>query len=90
MHTEQLIQAISENRVEDVRHWIKTGMDVNETLDSENISPLHFAAQHPNGEIIELLLNAGANPLAKTRGGQTALSIAELYNNEIFLKLAAE
>ncbi len=54
-------------------------------LNRSNIvyTPLSYAVEQSNKEMIEVLLNAGADPNAKTEGGRTPLIIA-IDNPDIF------
>ena len=46
------------------------------TIDVDNCTPLMWAARKGNGEIVGLLLKAGADPSIKNKNGETAFSIA--------------
>jgi ankyrin repeat protein len=58
-----------------VRALLKAGADVNVADDSRE-SPLHCAAEFATAEIVELLVNAGADVHARTERGRTALDLA--------------
>jgi|ERR1039458_9426428 ankyrin repeat protein len=51
------------------------GIELN-TIDVDNCTPLMLAAGKGNGEIVGLLLKAGADPTVKNKNGETALSMA--------------
>lgn len=73
-----LCQAISKGDTETVKKFIEYGADVNEM--SNGMTPLMVAARYNRTEIIQLLLDRGANPRFKTETGYTALRYAELSN----------
>jgi uncharacterized protein len=53
--------------------------------EGSSITPLHVAALGGNSELVKVLIDAGANPLAKTAYGETALHLAfapRLYQKE--------
>ncbi len=70
--------AISRGDTEAVKKFIEYGVDVNET--SNGMTPLMIAARYNRVDIIEFLLEKGANPRVKTERGWTALRYAELSN----------
>eukprot|EP01137_Pigoraptor_chileana_P002762 Opistho-2@42041 len=49
--------------------------------DDKTRTPLHAAAQHGHADIVQLLLEVGAEPNARTSGGQAALHYACQYNH---------
>lgn len=70
--------AICKGDVEAVKKFIEYGANVNET--SNGLTPLMLAARYNNVEIINLLIEKGANLRAKDEKGFTALRYAELSN----------
>ena len=59
-----------------VRDLLKRGVDVN-GAQGDGMTGLHWAATHGDGDLVSLLLSAGANRRATTRlGGYTALHLA--------------
>lgn len=92
-----LIEAILEKNIEQVKKLLAQGANPNESQDRAGITPLHFVAQQNMLEIVPLLVEAGANLEAKTRlEGDTPLQIAQLHGHlqmvnllAIYLKLKA-
>lgn len=85
---ELIVKAVIGNNVELVALLLQEGANPNQTLDSDNVTLLHFAAQNNSLEVIPLLIEAGADIHAKTRpDGQTALDIAILHNNQKIIQL---
>ena len=80
--TEKLIEAVIRNDAELVYDLIMNGADPSVTLDSDNITPLHFAAQNNALDVVPLLIAGGADIHAQTwPDGKTPLSIAQLHNH---------
>jgi uncharacterized protein len=76
------IDAVISNDVEVVRNYLKQGTDPNMCLDGDNVTPLHFAAQHNALEVAKLLILAGAELHAKTTyGNETPLEVAKLHGH---------
>jgi len=71
-----LCQAVCKGDMDVVKKFIEYGADVNET--SNGITPLMFAARYNNVEMIQFLIDKGANITAKDTKGYTALKYAEL------------
>jgi hypothetical protein len=59
-----------------VRAAIAMGGDVNERCPWDNRTPLHAAAERGDCDLVELLLDKGAEPEAKDAWGWTALHVA--------------
>lgn len=73
-----LIEAVMRNDVNAARQSLESGADVNGCEDDVNLTPLHVAATNRAVECVELLLLAGANPIAETDEGETPLDCAKV------------
>ena len=71
-----LCQAVIKGDLETVKKMIEFGSDINEA--SNGMTPLMFAARYNNVEMIQFLIDKGANITAKDTKGYTALKYAEL------------
>lgn len=69
--------AVQKGDAEDVRRHIRTGIDINEVNDTYRWTPLHKAASMGHLEIVQILLESGADPNPKDKWGKTALEQAE-------------
>lgn len=86
-----LIDAVIQNNVEEVRAILESGTDPNTCLDPALVSPLHFAAQHNSIAVVSLLITAGAQIHAQTSlDGQTPLDIARLHRHEKMARVLEE
>lgn len=75
----QLIDAINAHDELSVKRLLNQGASPNESLDSANVTPLHYAAQHNATSIIRTLLAAGADRDLQTYpDGQTPYDIAHI------------
>jgi len=73
-----LAAAVAKGDVEAVKKFIEYGADVNEK--SNGMTPLMLAARYNQVEIINLLLEKGANAKTINESGLTALKYAKLSN----------
>lgn len=71
-----LIDAISDSDVHKVLHCMRNNADVNYKTPYDSITPLMFASEKDNEEIVKILLYNGANPNAKPWNGITAIHTA--------------
>ena len=76
----RLKDAVNKGDVRSVRTLIAGGSDVN-GADIDGSTPLHWAAQHNNLEIVDALLLAGAKAGTATRYNITPLSLACMNGN---------
>ena len=64
--------------VDDVKHFLDSGTDVN-AKNASGETPLHGAAQYQsNVEVVKFLVSKGGDVNAKTNGGDTLLHLAAL------------
>ena len=71
-------KAIIKGDVQTVKKLIELGEDVNQK--SLGMSPVHFAARYNQAEILELLIENGANVKKRCDKGYTAKKYAEMSN----------
>ncbi len=83
----ELMDAVINNRINQVRELLTAGADPNATEDHCKITPLHFAAISDFIEVAHLLLEFGANPRAKTSDGVTPLDDATTANSKAMIQL---
>jgi len=77
-----LIKAVINNDVRRVGELLNQGANPNTVMDTDNVTPLHYAAQNNALEVIPLLVEAGALLEAQTEpDGHTATEIAFLHGN---------
>jgi uncharacterized protein len=88
-----LIDAVKTNDKTAIRALLTKHPDVN-LSDVDGMTALHWAVDHDEAEIVELLIRAGANVKASTRYGITSLSLACINGNvkiiEALLKAGAD
>lgn len=79
---DRLIQAVIDNNVKLVGELLNHGADPNLTLDTDHVTPLHYAAQSNALEVIPLLVEAGAALEAQTEpDGYTPIEIAFIHGH---------
>ena len=88
MSDDVLISAVIANDSATVEKLLSKSKNPNHCLDSDQITPLHFAAQHNAVHSAKILLKYGADPKLKTKPDDyTALDIAQLHNNKEVIEL---
>lgn len=80
--TEELFEAISQNDFESVRECLANGANINANNDQDVLSVALAWTQEKNYQIIEYLINAGANPNNLNSDGTTALYWATVAKDE--------
>ena len=83
----ELIDAVVEQRIEQVACILDSGLGPNCAQDVCGISPLHFAAQANLLDIAFLLLEAGADAQAETICGQTPSQVAAMHGHQQMIQL---
>ncbi|KAJ8683925.1 hypothetical protein QAD02_019717 [Eretmocerus hayati] len=73
-------------------NFLKSGMNINRSVSSHSaiyggFTALHFAVYNSCIQVVDFLLNQGANINVKTKEGWTALTLAITYNNERIVEL---
>ncbi|KAB7529464.1 ankyrin repeat domain-containing protein [Flagellimonas olearia] len=71
-------KAIMQGDVDTVRKMIQLGEDVNQK--SLGMTPIHFAARYNQTEILQLLIDNGANVKKRCDRGYSAKKYAEMAN----------
>ena len=76
--SELLLQSVIDGNVEAVKQHSADGADVNVKDEARGLTPLHFATQNGQKEIVELLIADGADVNAKMNNGMTPLDCSAL------------
>ena len=76
--SELLQQSVTDVNVEAVKQHLADGADVNVKDEARGLTPLHFATQNGQKEIVELLIADGADVNAKMNNGMTPLDCSAL------------
>ena len=76
--SELLQQSVTDGNVEAVKQHLADGADVNVKDEARGLTPLHFATQNGQKEIVELLIADGAYVNAKMNNGMTPLDCSAL------------
>lgn len=71
--TNQFSESCLKGNEEEVRSLLSSGSDPNETNDVSKFTPLHFVAMEGHKEILDLLIEAGANLDSRIDSGWTPL-----------------
>ena len=83
----RLLSAVIHGNSDLVKNLLKNRVDVNEHEERYKITPLHFAVQKGDKDIIEILLRAGANPNVKDIFHRTPLHYAIDGDNKDVIRL---
>ena len=83
---EVLLLAMEKQRFDFARQFIQAGVDVNYTYPpasnyADGMTALLYATRFNNFEMVQLLVERGANINARNRDGSTAFSIAQMNGN---------
>jgi hypothetical protein len=83
---EILLLAMEKQRFDLVQQFIYSGADVNFQFpltrdDTDGMTSLLYASRYNNFELVQILLERGANINARSKDGSTALSIAQANGN---------
>lgn len=77
-----LMEAVSNGDEEEVKNLLASGTDLEE-IDSEHTTALHYAIYGENIAIVELLLEAGANPNTSDAYSNALTASLDYYNYEM-------
>ncbi|MFZ8865020.1 MAG: ankyrin repeat domain-containing protein [Rickettsiales bacterium] len=82
---------VKEGRTESVVELLskKQDLDIN-AVDQDGNTPLHYAVMNNNLQIVDILLQATADPFIKNNKGEDPLSLADSTRNEEIVKLLNE
>ncbi|MCL2801915.1 MAG: ankyrin repeat domain-containing protein [Treponema sp.] len=83
---EILLLAMEKQRFNFARHFINAGADVNyhyplARQDSDGMTSLLYASLHNNFELVQMLVDRGANINIRNKEGSSALTIAQMNGN---------
>ena len=70
---EPLYEASKEGKIDEVKNLLAEGANINSTTDYYSETPLHFAAENSQTEVVELLIDKGADLNAKAKWERTPL-----------------
>lgn len=76
-----LLDATRTGNIEATLEHLAAGVDPNTVRDASGATPLHVAATVGDVELIDILLEAGADPTARTRHGRTPLDVATTHGH---------
>lgn len=78
--------AAAVGQIDTVQSLIRDGADVH-AVDGKGATALHLAVLNDQAEVVDLLLQAGANPELPTKSGVTARALAEKRNVPAVVRL---
>ena len=76
-----LLGAVRTGNTEATLEHLAAGLDPNTVLDVSGATPLHIAAAEGDTELVDVLLEAGADLGARTRHGRTPLDVATAHGH---------
>ena len=80
--SQELGRASAEGTAQEVRSLLAKGADVNASSVG-GVTPLMDAARNDRADIVEILLQAGANPNARTSEGLNVIEFIKRYNPSV-------
>jgi ankyrin repeat protein len=83
-----LLDAVMMRNTDEIRKWLEAGANVNAKDSEHDEAAILLAAKHANAEIVELLIDEGADVEARNDVGRTALFFAGA-DSETFARLLA-
>ncbi len=89
-HKQEIHQAAKEGKFDAVKKMLKEDPDLVNAVDSDGLTPLHLAAEHGHRQIVELLLQEGADINAKSGFKRTPLHFAASSGHDEIVRLFIE
>jgi ankyrin repeat protein len=86
-NTAVLIEAVTQNNSKRVLKLLKNGLSPNCYEDKAKLTPLHFTVLYQAVECAQILLTAGASPLAHDAENETPLKLARELGDKKMLSL---
>ena len=83
----ELLDASAEGDIQKVQQLLDSGAFVNKKTGWQSITPLHWASENNNQEMVELLIDHDANVNAKDKFGETSLYYAIEANKPDMVEL---
>jgi ankyrin repeat protein len=88
--TDALFSLSQRNKINVLTYLINKGVDINVKLEINGDTPLHCAAAFGHYEVVQLLLNSGADKNIKNKFGMTPLTYAKNNNHTEIINLLNE
>ncbi len=89
-HKQEIHQAAKEGKFDAVKKMLKEDPDLVNAIDSDGLTPLHLAAEYGHRQIVELLLQEGADINAKSGFKRTPLHFAASSGHDEIVSLFIE